>query len=121
MRVAQYKELALLVINFLKVVKINRIRPVGIQNQRVVYHFTLVVLGDQTEGVIHGRLDDDFLIGFDKDIHNQADARHDAWNKCKPLFFSMLAMVILYRFYYRWPPIHRITGVTIERVLQPLS
>ena len=117
-RIAEYKNLALLIANLLQVVKIHFIIAILTHSQRIEYHFTSITLWSQTKRMIHRGLDDNFLVFFRKDIDYQSYTFHNTWNKFNPFTFYIPLVVVMHPIYDTRQKVFRLHGITEKRMLQ---
>ncbi len=78
-----------------KMFKIHVIDSVIAELKRIYDDLSSVAFRRDTEVVVDGSLDDDFLIRLREDIDGEADAFDDAWNEGQPVFGDIPSMVVL--------------------------
>ncbi len=93
MRIGQYQHAALVVSHGFQIVEVHRIRAVGILFQRIEHHLPAVALWRKAERMVHGRLDNDLLVGLDKHVNSHSDALYYARNEREPAGIHFPAVV----------------------------
>ena len=120
-RVGEYEHAALLVSHFRQILKVHRVRSVGVLPKRVVHHLAVIALRRQSERVIHRRLNDNLLVLLHEHVDDEADALHDARYEAHPLLVDAPLMVVLNPFSHRLPVVARQYRVAEQRVFETLA
>ena len=118
-RVAQEKHAASRVAHLLEIPEVHAVAAVGVEDEGVAHHLPAVALGREAEGVIHGRLDDDFVAGRGEDIHCHADALHDAGDVAEPFALRPPPVVRGHPVCHALPVFVRNHGVAQDGMVQP--
>ena len=94
MGIGQNQHLATLVDNAFEVIEVHLEMFAVRAFERVVHNLTAVGQRNETEGMIDGRLYDDFVAGLCEDIYYHADALYNAGDVTHPLALDLPAVLL---------------------------
>ena len=118
-RVGEQQQAASVVRHARQLVEVHRVAPAGVLAQRVEDDLPAVSLGNEPEGVVDGRLDDDLLVLPDEAVDDQSDALDDSRDVGDPFAAHLPSVVRADPVGDRGAVVGGFRRVAVERVLQP--
>ena len=99
-------------------VEVHGVTTILEREEWVVDHLAVVALGREAEGMVDGRLDDDFLVGSEEDVDGHTDALDDAGDVGEPLRANVPVVMLVDPADDGGAIVGRLDGVAEEGVLE---
>lgn len=127
-RIAKDKHTTFVVTDTLQTVKVHSVivtglhmlflQSLGVNLQRVPHDLTLVGARHEEERMVDGRHDDDLLIGFAKEVTDDADAFDDAGDETDPLRLDIPLVMLAHPINDCRTIVCRLHGIAKDRMLK---